>query len=1010
MTIPTPEKSYQFDVRIVYADKSLGYFWWSIANAMTGFARSPWVRSSSYGNWDSPYGLVTSIDNGDTGSTRRDWIVLRQVGTGAQLLIDLNMNGYRDVTNTIVVTPPNPGLARVYWSALGGFTGGSSTSRPTAPDETRLDINNASWTTNPGYDGHVWVQGYADHGDWTAARSSWEETGLLPLPGVGFAVIHSTDGMVTHVLFKNSDDPRNNHVDSFWSFSRAKTGGVETDDIWANPLVALAVSGGGFPAPTSYDNFYRESSFAYVDTYVSSTRVPRHPFLTSDNVNGVPIGEDFETDTAFPEDVEWPLVPIGLYVKYNAPAGAFQAQLGYMQDLWWGASQLSSSAYGGAQSFFAYPREGDLAQLLQVGMFVFPWNGLVPWQGQAPGAFVAETTEKAFVHQAQERRIDADSWVHKANPAFLSPDWVSELGSDLSTAPRWYHSVIALKSGPDAGKVLVCGGVELEAAANNLRTAIYNPASNTWTAKGNLPAQASKEDVGFSTFAFNIFSEWLGSNFGDIHSGAVELDDGTVLSAGPVASYRYNQGTGLWSATGNTPGSVDSQMDVIYGLYRVPGGAVMVYTHTAGAPLMSTVKTMRFINASNTWGAGETLPLPSVQDLWEVPTWQLSDGSILLIVAPNESDAGAVAHYGECYRSDASGANFAQVASLPNGAQETHYAGVTMPVSGNFMLIGGVSTPTGDGHDDSFNSNVSRKVRVFSIGANSWSVSGTPAPFSTFGQTAVALPDGRIVFREKYIKGSKFLTTNEWVEAGASGIGVYDETDGRWYGFQRPLVVARGPGSGPLVVVPGGTSYTGLDGLTHTEYIWTFTDIPFVIDIPISLSYLVNVNGNILSYCAAVSAPGTGGGVGGGGSDVAVVPVAGVGAGTDGEDIWLDVASPSGVDRVVTAAGDWLMVSGEEALRQSLKRRLITSPGEWALVPDYGVGAREFVKAAGSKSKRDELISRIHAQFIRDPRVTKVTQVIVDSTNPELLVVRIDVKTRLRPDDAVPLSVQVEVN
>lgn len=95
-----------------------------------------------------------------------------------------------------------------------------------------------------------------------------------------------------------------------------------------------------------------------------------------------------------------------------------------------------------------------------------------------------------------------------------------------------------------------------------------------------------------------------------------------------------------------------------------------------------------------------------------------------------------------------------------------------------------------------------------------------------------------------------------------------------------------------------------------------------------------------------------------------------------GRDVWLDVTAAV-PELEVTAAGDWAMVEGREALRQSLLRRLLTSPGEWATLPDYGVGARLFVKKANTSANRDELAERIRAQFLSDRRVASVDGVVI---------------------------------
>lgn len=134
-----------------------------------------------------------------------------------------------------------------------------------------------------------------------------------------------------------------------------------------------------------------------------------------------------------------------------------------------------------------------------------------------------------------------------------------------------------------------------------------------------------------------------------------------------------------------------------------------------------------------------------------------------------------------------------------------------------------------------------------------------------------------------------------------------------------------------------------------------------------------------------------------------------------GADIWLDVAAPDvqlgQAKYVTTAAGDWALVRGREALRQSLLRRLITNPGEWQTKPEYGVGARQYVKAKNTSSVRAELESRIRSQFARDPRVHSVDIVSLyplDNGSPGLKVsVTVTPRGRLRSDQ--PLVVEMDV-
>ncbi|HUS27619.1 MAG TPA: hypothetical protein VMZ53_03900 [Kofleriaceae bacterium] len=134
-----------------------------------------------------------------------------------------------------------------------------------------------------------------------------------------------------------------------------------------------------------------------------------------------------------------------------------------------------------------------------------------------------------------------------------------------------------------------------------------------------------------------------------------------------------------------------------------------------------------------------------------------------------------------------------------------------------------------------------------------------------------------------------------------------------------------------------------------------------------------------------------------------------------GADIWLNVAAPDvqlGQARyVTTAAGDWVLVRGREALRQSLMRRLITNPGDWQTKPDYGVGARQYVKAKNTRTVRAELESRIRAQFSRDVRVHSVDLVTLtrlDGDKPGIKIsVTVTPRGRLRTDQ--PLEVSLEV-
>lgn len=128
-----------------------------------------------------------------------------------------------------------------------------------------------------------------------------------------------------------------------------------------------------------------------------------------------------------------------------------------------------------------------------------------------------------------------------------------------------------------------------------------------------------------------------------------------------------------------------------------------------------------------------------------------------------------------------------------------------------------------------------------------------------------------------------------------------------------------------------------------------------------------------------------------------------------GRDLWLDVRV-TGADLVTTPAKDLAIVEGEDALRQALIRRIITAPGEWAMLPEYGAGARQFVKERNTPAKRAELAERIRAQFALERRVERVASITVETTDDaqglKIHVVVIP-RGRVRPDATMSIALEV---
>lgn len=131
-----------------------------------------------------------------------------------------------------------------------------------------------------------------------------------------------------------------------------------------------------------------------------------------------------------------------------------------------------------------------------------------------------------------------------------------------------------------------------------------------------------------------------------------------------------------------------------------------------------------------------------------------------------------------------------------------------------------------------------------------------------------------------------------------------------------------------------------------------------------------------------------------------------------GEDIWYAAVHDDGSgEYVITPAGDLQVAVGREALRQALIRRLITRPDEWPTLPDYGVGALDYVKGKNTPSARAELEARVRSQFARDQRVERVDIVMVtplDDGSPGLKVsVQVTPRGRLRSDRPLAFSTEV---
>lgn len=127
-----------------------------------------------------------------------------------------------------------------------------------------------------------------------------------------------------------------------------------------------------------------------------------------------------------------------------------------------------------------------------------------------------------------------------------------------------------------------------------------------------------------------------------------------------------------------------------------------------------------------------------------------------------------------------------------------------------------------------------------------------------------------------------------------------------------------------------------------------------------------------------------------------------------GEDIFLDIVADE--DRPMTISGDWRLVAGDEALKQSLIRRLVTPPGEWRTLPGFGVGVGLYLGSPMTRAVRDELANRIRDQFLRDDRVVRVLAVDVElQADYRTLTVTVKYQPRSQPLEQRPETLVVRI-
>lgn len=284
----------------------------AIVDSMIGQTSNHWT---CLGSSDSTTAALDNTNRWTTiaklvfsgGSNPHSWIVLKQAGaSNVQLLIDLHYFSGQQFD--------------VYLS-FAGFTGGSTTARPTAADEKVIGSGAIPFSpSSASYRLHVWS---------------------------------STDGAATYVVLYSVNA-------QMFFMAIGATQNVPTALTWTNPVWATCQWGG------SALKFSNIGSNAFSWGLLGAGTPAWCSFSLTTEYTG-PVGV-ITTSQNYPDDDtgEYPFTPIGLF----STTASHRGRKATIVDLWWGESSNNSGDN--------YPGSGTLYQFVQYGDLTFPWDSATP--------------------------------------------------------------------------------------------------------------------------------------------------------------------------------------------------------------------------------------------------------------------------------------------------------------------------------------------------------------------------------------------------------------------------------------------------------------------------------------------------------------------------------------------------------------------------------------------------------------------------------------------------------
>jgi len=299
-----------------------------LTDNMTGNASSLWVNAAN--SPVSPSGLATvryscnSTVAGTAGDgvnrwsaltdlvfnnagSAHSWIVLRMYGT-ADLLISCEGSGING-QNLVVATSPSV-----------GFSGGTTTARPTAADE-RVIINNTTWGGVVNTDQSIRMH-----------------------------LLKSTDGQCWRWLMGNTSQ-----IGTAWIYGKAAQ---FNPTAWPNSFTMFGIGGSPSTGVLTQSNLNANANFfgygasamtMYLGGMYYGSGLANANITSANDLSG-----------------NWPFLPQELFSATTSNRGAH----GYLCDLWYGSTTTATGA--------SFPLTGTQHQFVQFGSLILPWCQTAP--------------------------------------------------------------------------------------------------------------------------------------------------------------------------------------------------------------------------------------------------------------------------------------------------------------------------------------------------------------------------------------------------------------------------------------------------------------------------------------------------------------------------------------------------------------------------------------------------------------------------------------------------------